>query len=222
MDTIVKQGRILFAIAIVAFGVEKCLRPQPRIDAARHPLGSWCDACLPDGHGSDRLQCSGCHQVQGPSCGNIAWRFVSSLLSVSLGISRVAAKPLDVGVRTCAFETLTMCASAMILAGTLSIEGSPRWLGRRVLEDRPLCAVSVCRFHAGLRNRSIPGLQEASSMLRSTASTGTARDQRRTRPPSSGKVSRASAGFCDIRTCCATSRDFPTSSRTWGSRRETL
>jgi hypothetical protein len=52
------------------------------------------------------------------------------LFVLVLQIARVAANPLDVGIRTGAFETLAMSGAALALAGTLPADGSYFGMGR--------------------------------------------------------------------------------------------
>jgi uncharacterized membrane protein YphA (DoxX/SURF4 family) len=130
MEIIVKQGRCLFGAAIVAFGVENlvCARSRdPFLPAIPWvPSYPW----LAYVTGTFLLAAGLCIAV------NLRTRAVALLLGVFfllcdlvLQIPRVAPLPWDVGMRTCAFETLTMCASALMLAGALPAEGQSfgRW-----------------------------------------------------------------------------------------------
>jgi uncharacterized membrane protein YphA (DoxX/SURF4 family) len=127
METVIRQGRILFAIAIIAFGAENliCARfGQPVV-----PVLPWVpgNPWLGDLMGSVLL-------VLGLSIvANFRTRLAATLLGVLLllsvlilWISRVAASPLDLGLRTRGFETLAMCGAAFTLAGGLPAESLNR------------------------------------------------------------------------------------------------
>src|SRR5208337_266599 len=124
MDIILKQGRLLFAIAIMVFGVLNVICAH--FQQAMLPVIPWVpgNQFLAYFTGVALL-------MAGLS---IAANFRTRLAAILLGmlfllcvlllqIARVAALPLDVGVRTCAFETLAMCGAAFSLAGTLPAEG---------------------------------------------------------------------------------------------------
>jgi uncharacterized membrane protein len=129
-DEIVKQGRLLFAVAITAFGAEHLI--CARFGQAVVPVIPWIPA------NPILAYLTGFALV---SAGlSIAINRRARLAAILLGIlfllcvlvlqiSRVAVSPLDVGVRTRAFETLAMCGAALTLAGTLRLERrySPRW-----------------------------------------------------------------------------------------------
>jgi len=124
MDIILKQGRLLFAIAIMVFGVlnvicahfqQASLQVIPWVPGNQFLAYFTGIALLAAGL-------------------SIAANFRARLAAILMGIlfllcvlllqiSRVAASPLDVGIRTCAFETLAMCGAALTLAGTLPAEG---------------------------------------------------------------------------------------------------
>jgi uncharacterized membrane protein len=142
----------LFAISIVAFGVQNLiwshstdpfLSMMPWVPS--HPaLGSVTGVVL--------ILSGVCILF------NFRTRHASILLGtlflfcvVCLQISRVAASPWDVGVRTCAFETLTMCASAWMLADSRRGTGETpaRWkpvLNGVLASGRYLFAVSMIVF----------------------------------------------------------------------------
>jgi hypothetical protein len=128
MDEILKQGRLVFSVALVAFGIENVV--WARFGEAMVPVIPW----VP---GSPFLAyLTGIALVAaGLSIAtNIKARLAAILSGILfllcvliLQIARVAALPLDVGVRTCAFETLAMCGSALTLAGSLPAEEGPSW-----------------------------------------------------------------------------------------------
>jgi uncharacterized membrane protein len=132
MDNILKQGRLLFAIGIVAFGVENIV--WARFGEAMVPVMPWVpgNAFLAYLTGVALL-------AAGLSiAANLRARLAAILLGMLflvcvliLQISRVAPHALDVGIRTCAFETLAMSGAALTLAGTLPADWSyfGRWEG---------------------------------------------------------------------------------------------
>jgi len=142
MNALFKQGRLIFAFSIAAFGVENlvCARTaDPML-----PVIPWVPGA-PAAYftGAALLAASVCIVVRYKA------RLAAGLLGIYflfcnlfLQIARVAAKPLDVGVRTCAFETLTMCAAALILAGTLPADSQvPPWWDRTI--D---CMITAARY----------------------------------------------------------------------------
>ena len=130
METILRQGRLLFAIAITAFGAEHLI--WARFGQAVVPVIPW----VP---GNPSLAYfTGIVLLAAGLSIAADWR--SQVTALLLGIlfllcvlllqtTRVAVNPLHVGVRTRAFETLAMCGSALTLAGTLPVERGPlqRW-----------------------------------------------------------------------------------------------
>lgn len=120
IEIIVKQGRCLFAAAIIAFGIENlvCARsPGPFLPVIpwvpNYPLLAYLTGIF-------LLAVGACiaAKIRGRSAALLLGAFFL-LCDLVLQIPRVAALPWDVGVRTCAFETLTMCASALMLAEAL-------------------------------------------------------------------------------------------------------
>jgi len=129
MEKIVKQGQLLFAIAITAFGIQHLI--WPRFGQAVVPVIPW----VPGNPFLAYL--TGIVMIAAGL--SIVTHTRAQLIAILLGIlfllavlllwvSRVAASPLDLGIRTRAFETLAMGASALMLAGTLPAEG--RYFGR--------------------------------------------------------------------------------------------
>jgi uncharacterized membrane protein len=124
MDIIFKQGRFLFAIAIMVFGILNVICAH--FQQAMLQVIPW----LP---GNQFLAYFSGIALLAAGL-SIAANFRARLAAILLGIlfllcvlllqiSRVAASPLNVGIRTCAFETLAMCGTALTLAGTLPAEG---------------------------------------------------------------------------------------------------
>ncbi|MGD0831160.1 MAG: hypothetical protein ABR907_09475 [Terracidiphilus sp.] len=123
MDTVLKQGRLLFAIAIAEFGIENliCARTtDPSLPVIPFlPSYPWL-ACLT---GVALLAAAVCIAA------NIGARLAATLLGILffifdlfIQVSRVAASPWDIGIRTCAFEILAIGSLALILAGSLPAE----------------------------------------------------------------------------------------------------
>jgi len=152
METIVKQGRYLFAISIAVFGIENLICAHSSDPFL--PVIPWVPSYPWLGYltGIALIGASVCISA------NTRARVAALLLGIFfllcdlvLQIPRVAALPWDVGVRTCAFETLIICASALILAGAFSAEGGSfgRWEGAAnalILSGRYLFAVSAIVF----------------------------------------------------------------------------
>jgi uncharacterized membrane protein YphA (DoxX/SURF4 family) len=140
MEKILKQGRLIFAIAIFALGVEHLVYarlPKPIASGGGSviPVIPWVPGYQVFAYltGVGLIAASICIAV------NMRARPASILLGIFfllcvivLDISRVAAAPLDIGVRTLFFETLSLSASALTLAGTLPQEGSPQPWDRAV------------------------------------------------------------------------------------------
>jgi uncharacterized membrane protein len=152
MDVVFKQGRLLFAVAIAAFGVENLIwahSTDPFLSVIpwvpNYPvLGYLTGVALLAASVSIAANLK-------PWLGATLLGAFFLLCDLFLQIVRVAAAPWDVGVRTCAFETLTMCASAWMLAAALMPEGgeSSRWkmaLHGLVHSGRYLFAVSMIVF----------------------------------------------------------------------------
>src|SRR5208283_4336389 len=152
MDKMINQGKLLFGIAIIVFGILNVICAH--FQQAMLPVIPWVpgNQFLAYFTGVALL-------MAGLS---IAANFRTRLAAILLGmlfllcvlllqIARVAALPLDVGVRTCAFETLAMCGAAFSLAGTLPAEGrysrvvdsAVRWL---MDSGRFLFAISAVVF----------------------------------------------------------------------------
>jgi uncharacterized membrane protein len=152
MDKILKQGRLLFAIAIIAFGIENVICAH--FQQAMLPVIPW----VPGNQFLAYLTGIAILAAGLSIAANFSARLAAILLGILfllcvllLQISRVAASPFDVGVRTCAFETLAMCGAALTLAGTLPAEGrySRGWesaVGKLIDSGRFLFAISAVVF----------------------------------------------------------------------------
>jgi len=123
VDTIVKQGRLVFAIAILALGVEHLV--CARFGQSVVPVIPW----VP-GH-PWLAYLTGIALITAALCiaANKQARLAAILLGVlfllcdfTLQLPKVVAHPLDISIRTGAFEILAICAAALALAGTLPAE----------------------------------------------------------------------------------------------------
>jgi len=128
METIFRKGQFLFGIAIAALGVENLICARLGLSVRGVPWfpGNPFLACLT----GIVLLAAGLSIAA-----NVRARLTAALLGILfllyvplLEAPKVIAKPMNMSVRTVFFETLAMCASALILAGTLPSGGSfPRW-----------------------------------------------------------------------------------------------
>ena len=129
MKTIIKQGQLVFGVAIAAFGVEGliCVRLDLKVRGI-----PW----FPENQFLAYL--TAIALLAGGLCivVNFRVRLTATLLGILfllyvllLEIHRVAAEPMSVSVRTVFFETLAMCGSALTLAGSLRTAGTDfrRW-----------------------------------------------------------------------------------------------
>ncbi len=152
METVLKQGRLLFAIAMAEFGIENliCARTaHPSMPVIPFlPSYSWLAYLT----GLALLSAAVCIAA------NIGARLAATLLGILfllfdllIQVSRVAASPWDVGIRTCAFETLAIGSLALILAGSLPAKAGVAGFWQRaakalILSGRYLFAVSAIIF----------------------------------------------------------------------------
>jgi uncharacterized membrane protein YphA (DoxX/SURF4 family) len=120
IEGILRQGRLLFAASFAALGIvnvacagttDEFLPVMPWVPAS--PWLGWLIGLSLIAAGIAILANFGA-RVAATFAG-----ILFLLCCLVLQISRVAANPWDVGVRTCAFETLILGCSALILAGTL-------------------------------------------------------------------------------------------------------
>ena len=119
MDQIVKQGRLLFAIAIMAFGVENLI--CARFGQAVVPVIPWVTRPFLAYLVGIVLLAAGLSIAA-----NLRARLAAILLGIvfllcllAFPLPRAIASPLDIGFRTIVFEPLAMCGAAWTLAGTL-------------------------------------------------------------------------------------------------------
>jgi uncharacterized membrane protein YphA (DoxX/SURF4 family) len=140
MEKVITKGRFLFGIAIAAFGVENliCARLGLAVRGVPwFPVNPFL-ACLT----GIALLVAGVSIVA-----NVRARLTATLLGILfllyvliLELPKLAAKPMSVSVRTVFFETLSMCAFALMLAGILDAGGfSRRWgsLLNKLLKSGP-------------------------------------------------------------------------------------
>jgi hypothetical protein len=150
MDKIVAQGRIIFAIAVAAFGIENLI--------CAHSTGKFLPVIpwVPSYPWLAYL--TGIAFLVAAVC--IAARFHLRLAAILLGLvflacdlllqlPQVLAAPFDVGVRTTAFETLTMCSASLMLAAGVPAKFTGRWDGvlkKFLASGRYLFAISSIVF----------------------------------------------------------------------------
>ena len=130
MERIITLGRLLFAVAIIAFGVEHFV--WARFWEATVPIIPWVPRNPWLAYLTGTFLLAAGLSIAANSRAQLAAILLGILFLLCvlfLQISRVAASPFDVGVRTCTFETLAMCGAALTLAGTLPAEESyfRRW-----------------------------------------------------------------------------------------------
>jgi len=162
MGPIVNQGRRLFGISILAFGIlnlvcahsaDPFLPVIPWVPS--YPLLAYLTGIA--------LFAAGVCIVA-----NIRLRLAATLLALLflacvllLQISRVAASPWDVGVRTGAFETLAMCGAVLMLAGTAP-EGTFRFQQWQRVADGFIIAgrylIALCAIVFGIDHYLVFGL----------------------------------------------------------------
>jgi len=134
MESVLKAGRYLFAIAIVAFGVENLVLAQHGDAITRIipwlPLIPFLAYLI----SLTFLAAGICIALNFRArLAAILLGCIFLLLEIVLQIPRAVVKPLDLGLRTLVFEILTMSASAFLLAGILPAEGYSfeQWSGLR-------------------------------------------------------------------------------------------
>ncbi|HUD12973.1 MAG TPA: hypothetical protein VMQ56_04890 [Terracidiphilus sp.] len=152
MDKIVAQGRIIFAIAVAAFGIENLICAHSTHKFL--PVIPW----IPSYPWLAYL--TGVAFLAAAVC--IAARFHLRWTAVLLGVvflacdlllqlPQVLAAPLDVGIRTTAFETLTMCSASLMLAASVPAKFTnlKRWdgvLNKFLASGRYFFAISAIVF----------------------------------------------------------------------------
>jgi uncharacterized membrane protein len=131
-----KPGRLIFALAIIALGIENLI--YAHFGQAVVPVLPWVPgkpvlaylvgiALLVAGLG-----------VLTKAGARLSAALLGSLLALcmlSLEISRVATRPLDLAIRSRCFETLAICGVALVLVGTLPRAGD-QFYQRVVSRDR--------------------------------------------------------------------------------------
>jgi len=154
MDRLFKSGRYVFAASIFAFGAENLMLAHLKQDVV--PVMPWVPGFQPLAY------LTGLALATAGICiaANLRPRLVSILLglfflvcAVAIQAPLVVAHPLDIGIRTTAFETLILCATSLILAGMLPAErfNSMKWERAEdalILCGRYLFAVSCIVFGA--------------------------------------------------------------------------
>jgi hypothetical protein len=123
MNGELKAGRFLFVIAILAFGAEHFIFAHSRFLAdilpytAKGPLSAWLIGA--------GLAVAGVSFASGWAAQPIARLFAAALILdfLVIHVPRMIGALADAGLRTRGFETLSMAAIALILAGAF---GSPR------------------------------------------------------------------------------------------------
>ena len=173
IEPIVKQGRLIFSIAIIALGVEHFI--WARYSGATVPIIPFVPATpwLAYLTGAVLLAAGFCIAANiRARLAAILFGILFLLCDIFLQISQVAAHPVDIGIRTVAFEILILCASAFTLAGILPKErndfGPLEGIVNVLIKSGPyLFAISsvvfgvshflIPRFIAGLIPTWIPG-----------------------------------------------------------------
>jgi uncharacterized membrane protein YphA (DoxX/SURF4 family) len=122
MGKLIHQGRCLFAAAIIAFGIENLICAHTRhvvTGVPWFPAAPWLAYVV-----GLALLAAGLSIAA-----NINARLSATLLGIFFlllvlifEIHKVAIQPLDLSIRTVFFETLSMSASAFMLAGILTAE----------------------------------------------------------------------------------------------------
>jgi hypothetical protein len=151
MDTIVKSGRCFFAAAIIAFGVENfiCAHLGHVVSGVPwFPATPWLAYLT-----GVALLAAGLSLAA-----DLGTRLTATLLGIFFlllvlfrEIPAAAAQPLDLGIRTVVFETLSMCASALMLAGiaphdTVLLSGWERAMNALIRCGPYFLAVSLIAF----------------------------------------------------------------------------
>jgi uncharacterized membrane protein len=123
MALFLKHGRTLFAIAIIAFGMEHVICAQCK--TAVIPVIPWVPAAPFFAYltGIGLLLAGVNLALNWRAHLSAVWSGIFFLVSVVLlQLPRLLAAPLNLGIRTETFETLALCGASFMLAGTLSAE----------------------------------------------------------------------------------------------------
>src|ERR1700690_4161440 len=128
-----KLGRLIFALAIVCLGVEHFFFAhftEPSV-----PIIPWVPAYpwLAYLTGSF-LIAAGLTIVSGKKVrpAAILLGLLFLVCELFIQVPKMVVHPLDLGIRTTAFETLAMCSSALMLACALRAAGSGLWKWDRI------------------------------------------------------------------------------------------
>jgi hypothetical protein len=123
LDTVVKQGRFLFAIAIMALGLEHLVCAH--FGQAVVPLIPWVPGHPWLAYLTGTVLIAAALNIAANKKAQLAailLAIFSLVCDFVLQLPKVVAHPLDIGIRTGAFEILAICAAALTLAGTLPVE----------------------------------------------------------------------------------------------------
>ena len=128
-DRVIRQGQLLFGVAITAFGAEHLV--CARFGQSVVPVIPWVPGNHPwfaylVGIGLLVAGFSIEAKVRPHVSGTAIAIFLFGCFLV-LWVPQLIAAPLDLGIRTRAFETLTVCAAALMLAGSQSDQASESW-----------------------------------------------------------------------------------------------
>jgi uncharacterized membrane protein len=146
IDKIIGQGRWIFAVAILDFGVQNILAAhttKPQL-----PVIPW----LPP-HPALAYLTGFLFLITGfallvkfrprPAALLLAALFI--VVDLVLIVPKAAAAPMDLGLRTLVLEALSMCAGALMLARAFPAP-SPRWLDAVLASGRYLFALALIVF----------------------------------------------------------------------------
>jgi hypothetical protein len=129
MDLITKQGRPIFALTVVFLGAENAIvarAAQPYLPVLPfvpgYPLLGYLMGAVLIALGLGILT-----RYRGTQAA-LALAILMALCVLLLQTPLVVHKPLDVGIRTTFFETLSFCAVALALTGTPLLIDLGRWL----------------------------------------------------------------------------------------------
>ncbi|MGO9123917.1 MAG: hypothetical protein ACLP6G_03430 [Terriglobales bacterium] len=128
MQILITKGRLLFGLAIAAFGVENffCVHLGLQVRGVPwFPESPWLGYLI-----GIALLAAGLSIVANirARCAAVLLGILLLLLDLLIEAPRVAAKPMGISVRTVFFETLAIGSAALTLAATLPPRGSAsRW-----------------------------------------------------------------------------------------------
>lgn len=139
MGKIIKQGKLLFAIAIAAIGAENLICAHvSQVVFAQSPPAVPVVPFVPTIPALAYLVGMALLAAGVCMAANIRPRFAANLLglflllwTLVLFVPKAVARPLDLNIRTCVFEVLALGASALTLAGCVRREGRGSAAGNR-------------------------------------------------------------------------------------------